>query len=124
MKFKILQDRFAICRLDPTSAIPDWATIEIFSSVTRTPDELSIICPEAGVPDHVKAERGFQCVQLEGPFDFQAIGILESFLTPLAQAGVPVFAVSTYDTDCILIQEKHWERALAALVQAGHEALG
>ena len=91
--------------------------------MARTSHELSIICPEAGVPDHVKAERGFKCLQLEGPFDFQSIGILESFLAPLAQAGVPVFAVSTYDTDCILIQEKQWERALSALIQAGHEAL-
>ena|ERR1700682_2557312 len=124
MRFKILEDRFAICRLDPGSAVPDWAAKGNFWSVTRTSDELSIICPEAGVPDHVKAERGFHCLQLEGPFDFQAIGILESFLAPLAQADVPMFAVSTYDTDCILIQEKHWERALSALVQAGHDTLG
>ena len=124
MKFKVLQDRFAICRLDPGPAVPDWAMTGTFFSVTRTADELSIICPETSVPEAVKAERGFHCVQLEGPFDFQSIGILESFLAPLAQAGVPVFAVSTYDTDCILIQAKHWERALSALSQAGHNTLG
>ena len=123
MRFKILEDRLAICRLDPGSAVPDWAAKGNFYSVTRTSDELSIICLESNVPDDVKAERGFHCLQLEGPFDFQSIGILESFLAPLAQAGVPVFAVATFDTDCILIQEKHWERALSALVQAGHAKL-
>ena len=124
MKFRVLQDRFAICRLDPGSAVPDWAATGNFSSVTRTADELSIICAETVVPSDVKTERGFHCLQLEGPFDFQSIGILESFLAPLAQAGVPVFAVSTYDTDCILIRAEHWERALSALIQAGHKSAG
>src|SRR6202521_182138 len=110
MRFKTLPGRFAICKLglNSGSAIPDWATTGTFHSLTRTSDELSIICGEECVPGDVKAERGFCCAQLEGPFDFQSIGILESFLGPLARAGVPVFAVSTYDTDCILIQEKHW----------------
>jgi hypothetical protein len=123
LKFRTLPGRFAICRLAPDSVIPNWALTGFFYSVTRTPNELSITCSEAGVPADVQAERGFHCMQLEGPFDFQAIGILESFLAPLARAGVPVFAVSTYHTDCILIQEKHWEQALSALVQAGHSAL-
>jgi hypothetical protein len=124
MNFSIIQDSFAICKLAPDSAIPDWALTGIFHSVTRTSAELSIICPATNVPDAVTAERGFYGLQLEGPFDFQAIGILESFLAPLAQAGVPVFAVSTYDTDCILIQDKHWEKALSALIQVGHRTIG
>jgi hypothetical protein len=60
---------------------------------------------------------------LEGPFDFQAVGVLKSFLEPLAQSGVPVFAISTYDTDWILIQDKHWENALSVLIDAGHEMI-
>ena len=120
MKFKTIEGPFAICRFGPDVIVPDWATSGGFSSITRTPDELSIICEEAVVPSDVKAERGFRCVRLVGPFDFQAIGILESFLRPLAQAAVPIFAISTYDTDWILIQETHWDRALLVLAKAGH----
>jgi uncharacterized protein len=123
MKFTTADGPFAICRLDPKAGLPGWATKGGLSSITRTPDELSIICEQAAVPRDVKAERGFRCVQLVGPFDFQAIGILESFLRPLAEAAVPVFAISTYDTDWILIQEPHWDRALLALARAGHERI-
>jgi len=124
MKFTTLHGPFAICKLDPAAAIPDWAITGVLSSITRrTSNELSIICEQANVPQDTKAERGFRCIRLEGPFDFQAIGILESFLGPLAQAGVPVFALSTYDTDWILIQEKYWENALSVLMKAGHEML-
>jgi uncharacterized protein len=121
MKFKTTNGPFAICRLEWDAEIPDWATNGTLSSITRTSDELSIICEETAVPRDVKAERGFHCVQLLGPFDFQAIGILESFLRPLAEAAVPIFAISTYDTDWILIQERHWERALLVLTTAGYE---
>ncbi len=123
MKSKTVHGLFAICRLEPDAVVPEWATSGTLSSITRTPDELSIICEEAAVPRDVKAERGFHCLQLVGPFDFQAIGILESFLRPLAEAAVPIFAISTYDTDWILIQGKHWERALLALAIAGHERI-
>ncbi|HXB22166.1 MAG TPA: ACT domain-containing protein [Candidatus Solibacter sp.] len=120
MKFTTLPGPFAICKLDPAATIPDWAAAGVLSSLTRTPNELSIICEQANVPQDIKAERDFSCIRLEGPFDFQAIGILESFLAPLAKAGVPVFALSTYDTDWILIQEKYWKNALAVLMNTGH----
>ncbi len=123
MKFKTSDGPFVICKLERDTIVPAWATGGTLSSITRSPDELSIICEEAAVPRDAKAERGFHCVQLVGPFDFQAIGILESFLRPLAEAAVPIFAISTYDTDWILIQERHWERALLVLAKAGHERL-
>jgi len=123
MRFTTLRGPYAICKLDAAAAIPDWGATGAFSSITRASGELSIICEEANVPPDTKAERGFSCLRLEGPFDFQAIGILESLLAPLAQHGVPVFAISTYDTDWILIQNKHWEKALSVLRDAGHEMI-
>lgn len=82
-----------------------------------------MICEEVNVPRgmDIKAERGFRCIQLEGAFGFEAVGILESVLAPLAHASVPIFAVSTYDTDWVLIQAKHWQTALSVLTAAGHE---
>jgi hypothetical protein len=121
MKFTTVPGRFAICKLGAASAIPGWAATKPVFSITATPDELSIICLEASVPDGIQAERGFLALQIEGPFAFDAIGILQSFLAPLAKASVPMFAVSTYDTDYIFIHEKHWPQALRALQQAGHE---
>lgn len=123
MKFTTLRGSYAICKLHSAAVIPDWSATGAFSSITRTSNELSIICEEAHIPPDTKAERGYSCLRLEGPFDFQAVGILESFLAPLAQSGVPILAVSTYDTDWILIQKKHWTAALSVLVDAGHELL-
>jgi uncharacterized protein len=123
MRFTTLRGPYAICKLHSAAAIPSWTANGTFSSITLTSNELSIICEEAHMPPGTKAERGYSCLRLEGPFDFQAVGILESFLAPLAQSGVPIFAVSTYDTDWIFIQEKHWTAALSVLVDAGHELL-
>ena len=121
MRFKTCAGRFAICQLAPQSAIPRWATSGEFHSVTVTPAEVSIICAESAVPANVKAQRGFVAYEIEGPFDFDAIGVLESFLRPLAQARIPIFAISTYNTDTILVQEQFAARAGEALQQAGHE---
>jgi hypothetical protein len=121
MKFTLLRGLFAICKANSDSAMPDWASIDGFCSVTRTADELTVICEEAAVPHHVQAERGFICMKLQGPFDFQAIGILESFLGPLANAGVPIFAISTFATDYILVRQEFWGEAFNCLQRAGHE---
>jgi hypothetical protein len=90
-------------------------------SVTRTADELSIVCSAASVPTAVSAQRGFRCLRVVGPLDFAATGILESLLRPLADAGVSVFVVSTYDTDYVLVRAACLEPAVAALCRAGHE---
>jgi uncharacterized protein len=121
MRFTVLPERLAICRLAPNAAIPDWATRGEFSSVTRAPKELSIICEDANVPTDTKAERDFFCIQLEGPFDFQATGILSAFIAPLAEHRVPIFALSTYDTDWVLIRARYWDTARSVLLAAGNE---
>lgn len=125
MKFKIMPGRFAICQLPAGSPVPAWATTTAgaFASVTATPEELSIVCDESAVSENVKAEKGFACFHLAGPFPLDSVGILREFLEPLSGAGVPIFAISTFNTDFVLVPEAKKALALKALQQAGHELL-
>ena len=124
----LLPGSLAICRLETTASIPDWATLAPFCSVTRTEEELSVVCPEARVPQEVKRETGWRALKVEGPLDFSLTGILASLTGPLAREKVSVFAISTYDTDYLLVKEEHLEKAIQALReegnQVGHEAQG
>jgi len=113
-------DRFAIARLEPLSRIPAWSQDGSFVSVTRTPQELSIVCAETSVPADVKAQRGFRCLRVLGPIAFAETGVLESLAGPLARAGIGIFAPSTYDTDYLLIRDADLEAGLSALSNAGH----
>jgi uncharacterized protein len=124
LKFRRLDGRFAICRLSADAPVPDWSWGRGFSSVTRTDDELSIVCAADRVPPEVKAERSWICFKLEGPFAFSQVGILHSIIEPLAKGGVPVFAVSTFDTDYVLVKEEFASRAQALLSDAGHRMIG
>jgi len=117
----LLKDRLAIRRLIADETIPEWASNSGgFHSVTRTADELSIVCEENVVPPDVKRERAWRIFKIEGPFDFAATGILVSAVAPLAKAGVPIFAISTFDTDYVLVKEERAEDAVRALESAGH----
>ena len=89
--------------------------------MTRTAEELSIVVPQERVPDGAVSERDFRGLKLEGPFDFSQVGVLASVLDPLAEAGISIFAVSTYDTDYVLVKASHLEQALEMLRRAGHE---
>ncbi|BCX04805.1 MAG: hypothetical protein KatS3mg053_2743 [Candidatus Roseilinea sp.] len=120
LTLSVLPDVLAVCRLDPTATIPDWATGEGFFSVTRTADELSIVCREAHVPGDVVCERGWRALKLHGPFDFGQVGILVSVVSPLAEAGIAIFVISTYDTDYVLVKAAQLESAVAALTRSGH----
>lgn len=92
-----------------------------FFSLTRTPDELSIVCPELFVPADAVCERGWRALGLEGPLGFSLVGVLATITAPLAEAGVSVFAISTYDTDYVLVREDALESAISTLRWAGHE---
>ncbi len=94
-----------------------------FFSVTQTADELSIVCEEGRVPDGVRVEKDWVALKLEGPFPFSLTGVLSSFLQPLATAEIPIFAVSTFDTDYVLMKREKLEEAIKALGAAGHEML-
>jgi hypothetical protein len=121
LKFRQHSGPFAVCQLPADAAIPDWATGAEFVSITRCADELSIVCLADRVPEAVKHDKPWVCFQLQGPFPFQMTGVLASFLDPLAQVDVPIFAISTFNTDYVLVKEEFAEKAITALRQAGHE---
>jgi hypothetical protein len=121
LKLKVIPGTYAVCRLDADAAIPDWALTGSVTSVTRTSDELSIVCPEAQVPKGVRCENGWRCIKVHGPLPFSMTGVLASLVNPLAEAGISLFAFSTYDTDYVLVPEAKLDDALAALSRAGHE---
>ena len=110
--------------LEPDAAIPAWASGGSFTSVTRTPRELSIVCDASLVPADVRHERGWAMLELEGPFPFELTGILASFIVPLAEEKIGIFAMSTFDTDVLLVREPDLPRATAVLEAAGHAVHG
>jgi hypothetical protein len=116
----ILPGRWAVCRLPPDAPLPGLPTRAGFWSVTRTGKELSIVLPEEAVAAGWQAEAGWRCLKVLGPLDFDLTGVLASLAAPLAEAKVPIFAISTYDTDYVLVKERHLERARQALLANGH----
>jgi GNAT superfamily N-acetyltransferase len=115
-----LAGTFAVCRLSPDAPVPAWAAGGPFLSITRTTDELSMVCPERGVPEGIQCEQGWRCLRVAGTLDFSLVGVLSSLLGPLAQAGIGVFAVSTFDTDYLLMKASDFDRAVGVLRRAGH----
>jgi hypothetical protein len=115
----ILPDSLASCRLDADAAIPTWATASGFSSITRTAEELSIVCLQSLVPDGIRCERDWRCFKLAGPIPFTMVGVLASLVQPLAEAGISVFAISTFDTDYLLVKAADFKGAIDALRQHG-----
>jgi hypothetical protein len=108
-------------RLAPDAVVPEWATKGEFTSITRTAEELSVVCLADNLPQDVDSQHHWICLKLEGPFPFSQTGVLLSFIEPLSSKGIPIFAVSTYDTDYVLIQEEFAGAALSILDEAGHE---
>jgi uncharacterized protein len=122
LKFRQLAGLYAIVRLPPKSLIPKWATGD-FISITCTTEELSIVCPLNNVPKELSSGPRWICLKLEGPFPFSQTGVLLSFIQPLSQNGIPIFAISTYDTDYVLVQEEISEVTQDILRAAGHELI-
>jgi hypothetical protein len=117
VNLRVLPGTLAICRLPASERIPSWALElhEGFVSITRTPDELSIVCPQEAVPPDTTVEEGFRALMVPGPIPFEETGVLARIATPLAAAGIPIFAIATYETDYVLVREADLERALAAV---------
>jgi hypothetical protein len=120
LSLSVLPQRFAVCQLDPDEAIPDWLSQHSFWSVTRTDDELSVVLSEETVPPGWKAEQGWRCLKVLGPLDFSLTGILASLSAPLAEADISIFAISTYDTDYVLVRDKDLDKAKKVLSGCGH----
>jgi hypothetical protein len=115
-----LEGAYAVCRLSPDAPFPEWATGGPFVSISRSEEELSIVCREEAVPEGVRCERGWRCLRVAGALDFALVGVLASLLGPLAAAGISVFAVSTFDTDYLLVKDSGFAQAVEALRRAGH----
>jgi len=110
----------AVCRLPPEAVVPDWAMRGAFHAITRTPAELSIVCAAATVPGDVRSEKGWRRLSVAGPIAFDETGVLSSVAAPLAAADIGIFAISTFDTDYVLVPGRKLEAALLALESAGH----
>jgi len=125
LNLRLLEGRYSVCRLGAAEKATPWAAnAKAFSSVTRTADELSVVCAEAAVPAGTKCETGWRIFKIEGPLDFRLIGVLVSVTKPLADAKVSIFSISTYDTDYVCVREADLEKAIGAITAAGHRVKG
>jgi len=121
LQLRVVSGRFAVCRLSADAAIPEWANGPGFVSITRTGDELSIVCSEERVPAGTQCERGFAAIRVAGTLAPELVGVMVSLAAPLADAGIPILAVGTYDTDYVLVRHSELENAVRALREAGHD---
>jgi len=121
LKLSILPEVFAICRLKKDAPFPDWALAGSFSSLTRTEEEFSVVCPQDNLPEGITSEKGWRGLKVEGVLDFSQVGVLTSLTAPLAQAGISILAISTYQTDYLMVKEEHLKKAVRVLSQEGHQ---
>lgn len=119
LRLSAIPGSFAVCRLPAGSALPDWFRPGPFATVSWTDDELSILCEQSQVPEETQCERGWRCLMLQGPFAFDQTGILLQVLQPLAEAKIGIFALSTFDTDYVLVKDHAFEATLQALAASG-----
>jgi hypothetical protein len=115
-----VEGTYAVCRLEPDAPWPAWAAGSRFTSVTRTADEVSVVCEQAAVPPGIRCEPGWRCLRVAGTLDFAQVGVLAGLVGPLACAGVSVFAVSTFDTDYLLVKDNEFARTVQVLCECGH----
>lgn len=120
MRLLVLKKTYAIVSLAPEETLPEWASNDEFASITTTPDEVSIVAPQDSVPSDAIVDRDWRCLKLEGPLDLALTGVLAALLVPLADAGIPVFPVATYQTDYVLVKEKSLVDAIQVLRGQGH----
>jgi hypothetical protein len=120
LDLSVLPGSYSVCRLDSGAGVPEWAMAGDFFSVTRTADELSVVCEQSAVPQGVPCERDWRCLKVLGPLDFGLRGVLASLAGPLSGAKIGIFVISTYDTDYLMVKAADLERTTAVLTEAGH----
>ena len=123
LTLELLTDTFAVCRLDFDAPIPDLAQGD-FVSITRTPNELSLVCPQENVPAETQSEPGWRCLRVAGKLDFSMVGVIASLSETLASAGIGVFLVSRFDTDYLLVKETEFDAAVESLIEVGNTVQG
>ncbi len=123
LSLTLIPGEFSVARLAPDAAIPRWANSGSHTCIARTPDELSIVTESSSVPAGTRAEHDWRLIRFPSPLPFGLTGIFASVCTPLAEASIPIFAFSTFDTDYIMVTAANLESAAAALRGAGHTLL-
>ena len=116
----IYEKMYAVCQLQPDATIPTWAEGSEFVSSTRTAAELSLVCQQDMLPGDVRAEKNRRLMRIEGKLGFELTGVLASVTAPLSKAELSIFAISTYDTDYLLIADEDLQKATEMLEAAGH----
>jgi hypothetical protein len=119
LRLAVLEDEFSVWRLAADAAPPEMDS-EAFFSITRTEDELSIVASSVGVPAGASGEGGWRCLRVEGPLPFEMTGVLAALSAPLAEADIPIFVISTFDTDYLFVKSANLENACSALAAEGH----
>ena len=120
LELVVLQRNYGICKFGAKALVPAWVDGGDFWSVSRTPEELSIVCEERLIPAGVHSEGGFSCLKVIGPFEFSVVGVIASLTTVLAASGISLFVISTFDTDYLLVREVSLPDAIDALRESGH----
>jgi hypothetical protein len=123
LSLKILPERMVVYRFDATAVLPDWIAEVGFYSITRTEEELTIVCPETHLAPGISSEAGWRCFQVQELLDFSEIGIIFSLTRPLAENGVSVFVISTFNTDYLMVKDRDLAKAIDALTAEGHEII-
>lgn len=124
LRLELVPEPLALLKLPPSSSLPAWTSrTRHFLAVARTPAELSIVADAAVVPGEIDAKRTYRALRVEGPLPLHLVGIVAALAVPLAEAGVPIFPIATYDTDYLLIDEPDVARASEALIRAGHQVI-
>ena len=120
LKLSLLKNKYAICTLPNTAPIPDWALTEILISITRTDKELTIVCKQDMIPSELQSDINWRCFKIDGSFDLNQTGVISSISSPLADAGISIYVISTYDTDYFLVQDQNLQKAISTLSNSGH----
>ena len=119
-RISILPEVFALCRFEKDDEIPHWVLKDRFVTITRTDEELSVLAPVRSIPNHLAYDGDWKCLKVEGPLALTLSGILASLIGPLAQAGIAILAIATYDTDYFLVKQDRLELAVQILREEGH----
>ena len=120
LQLSLLKDKYGICTLPNTAPIPDWALTQSLASITRTEKELTIVCRLEILPSQYQSDLKWRCFKIDGSFDLNQIGVISSISSPLADIGISIYVISTYDTDYFLIQEQNLEKTISVLSSSGH----
>ena len=120
LKLTLLKDKYAICSLPNDALIPDWALTQSLISITRTKKELTIVCKQDIIPPEIQSDLNWRCFRIDGSFDLNQTGVISSISSPLADAGISIYVISTFDTDYFLVKQQNLDQTISTLSNSGH----